>query len=154
MIQLYQGHVSNILAYSTVSAFGGWLWDGSLGGAVSALSFLPSQLQTLKLHRLNWYYLIVYYPKDVKHVWARLPTLPIISALSPQILTSLAFHPKEPLPQMALMRECWCFGRKLYSSFMVVMSHSFSVRVKCIFLITFSFSLYWVQKLTIKTGSI
>ena len=32
-----------------VSGFGGGLWDGSPGGAVSGLSFLPPQLQTLCL---------------------------------------------------------------------------------------------------------
>jgi hypothetical protein len=48
--QLYQGPVSKILfAYAIVSAFGGWLWYGSLNGAVSAWSFLPSHRQNLSL---------------------------------------------------------------------------------------------------------
>jgi hypothetical protein len=43
--QLYQGSVSRLLlAYAIVSGFGGCLWDGSLGEAVSGWSFLPSQL--------------------------------------------------------------------------------------------------------------
>jgi hypothetical protein len=33
-----------LLAYAIVSGFGGCLWDGSLGGAVSGWSFLLSQL--------------------------------------------------------------------------------------------------------------
>jgi hypothetical protein len=35
-----------LLAYAIVSGFVGCLWDGSLGGAVSGWSFLPSQLRT------------------------------------------------------------------------------------------------------------
>jgi hypothetical protein len=41
--QLYQGPFSKILlVYAMVSAFGGWLWDGSLGIAVSRWSILSS----------------------------------------------------------------------------------------------------------------
>ena len=48
--ELYQGPVSkNLLVYAVVSEFGGCLWDGSPGRAVSALSFLQSQLRTLSL---------------------------------------------------------------------------------------------------------
>ena len=48
--QLYQGPFSKILlAYAIVSAFGGWLWDGPLGGAGSGWSILSSQLQTFSL---------------------------------------------------------------------------------------------------------
>jgi hypothetical protein len=47
---LWQGPVIKILlAYAIVSGFGGWLWDGSRGGAVSGWSSLQSQLQTLSL---------------------------------------------------------------------------------------------------------
>jgi hypothetical protein len=43
-IQLYQGPFSKILlAYAIKSAFGGWLWDGPLGGAVSGWSILSSE---------------------------------------------------------------------------------------------------------------
>ena len=50
MRQLCQGPFSKILlAYAIVSAFDGWLWDGSLGGAVSGWSLLLSQFQTLFL---------------------------------------------------------------------------------------------------------
>jgi hypothetical protein len=38
-----------LLAYAMVSAFGGWLWHGSPGVAVSRWSILSSQLQTLSL---------------------------------------------------------------------------------------------------------
>jgi hypothetical protein len=37
-----------------VSAFGGRLWDGSPGGAVSGWSFLSSQLQTFSLYLFPW----------------------------------------------------------------------------------------------------
>ena len=37
-----------------LSAFGGWLWDGSPGMAVSRWSILLSQLQTLSLYLLPW----------------------------------------------------------------------------------------------------
>ena len=39
----------NLVAYVIVSEFGGYIWAGFPGGAVSGLSFLPSQLQTLSL---------------------------------------------------------------------------------------------------------
>ena len=39
----------NLLAYAIVSGFGGCIWDGFLGGAVSGWSFLLSQLRTLSL---------------------------------------------------------------------------------------------------------
>jgi hypothetical protein len=43
--QLYQGPVSRLfLASAIVSGFGGCLWDGSAGGAVSGWSFLQSLL--------------------------------------------------------------------------------------------------------------
>jgi hypothetical protein len=43
--QLYQAPVSKLLLASTiVSGFGGCLWNGSPGGAVSGWSFLQSQL--------------------------------------------------------------------------------------------------------------
>jgi hypothetical protein len=46
--QLYQGPFSKIfLAYAIVSAFGGSLWDGPPGGAVSGWPILSSQLQTV-----------------------------------------------------------------------------------------------------------
>jgi hypothetical protein len=38
-----------LLVYAMVSAFGGWLWNGSLGMAVSRWSILSSQLQILSL---------------------------------------------------------------------------------------------------------
>jgi hypothetical protein len=38
-----------LLEYALVSAFGGWLWDGPSGGAVSGWSILSSYLQTLSL---------------------------------------------------------------------------------------------------------
>ena len=48
--QLYQSPVSKLLlASAIVSGFGGCLWDGSPGGAVSGWSFLQSLLQTLSL---------------------------------------------------------------------------------------------------------
>jgi hypothetical protein len=48
--QLYQAPVSKFLLESTiVSDFGGCLWDGSPGGAVSEWIFLQSLLQTLSL---------------------------------------------------------------------------------------------------------
>jgi hypothetical protein len=46
--EICHGPVSKILlAYTIVSRFGGCIWYGSPGGAVSGWSFLPSQLQTL-----------------------------------------------------------------------------------------------------------
>jgi hypothetical protein len=39
----------NLVGVCKVSGFGGCLWDGSLGTAVSRWSFLPSQLRTLSL---------------------------------------------------------------------------------------------------------
>jgi hypothetical protein len=48
--QLYQAPVSKVLlASAIVSGFGGCLWDGSPGGAVSEWSFLQSLLHTLSL---------------------------------------------------------------------------------------------------------
>ena len=48
--QLYQAPVSKLLlASAIVSGFGGCLWDGSPGGAVSGWSFLQSLLHTLSL---------------------------------------------------------------------------------------------------------
>jgi hypothetical protein len=48
--QLYQTPVSQILlASAIVSGFGGCLWDGSPGGAVSGWSFHQSLLHTLSL---------------------------------------------------------------------------------------------------------
>ena len=48
--QLYQSPVSKLLlASAIVSGFGGCLWDGSPGGAVSGWSFLQSLLHTLSL---------------------------------------------------------------------------------------------------------
>jgi hypothetical protein len=48
--QLYQAPVSKpLLASTIVSEFGGCLWDGSPGSAVSEWSFLQSLLQTLSL---------------------------------------------------------------------------------------------------------
>ena len=48
--QLYQGPVSKILlTYAILSGFGGCLWDGSEGGAVSGWSFLLSQLRISSL---------------------------------------------------------------------------------------------------------
>jgi hypothetical protein len=48
--ELYQGPVSKILlAYAIVSGFGGCIWHGSAGGAVSEWSSLPSHHRTLSL---------------------------------------------------------------------------------------------------------
>jgi hypothetical protein len=48
--QLYQAPISkHLLASTIVSRFGGCLWDGSLGGAVSGLSFLQSLLCTVSV---------------------------------------------------------------------------------------------------------
>jgi hypothetical protein len=48
--QLYQGPVSKLLLASTiVPGFGGCLWDGSPGGAVSGWPLLQSLLHTLSL---------------------------------------------------------------------------------------------------------
>jgi hypothetical protein len=53
--QLYQAFVSKLLLASTIgSGFGGCLWDGSPGGAVSGWSFLQSLLHTLSLYLLPW----------------------------------------------------------------------------------------------------
>jgi hypothetical protein len=48
--EIYHGVFSKILlAYAMVSAFVGWLWEGSPGAAVSRWFILSSQLQTLSL---------------------------------------------------------------------------------------------------------
>jgi hypothetical protein len=47
--RVMSGSSKILLAYAIVSGFGGCLWDGSLCGAVSGWSLLPSQLRTLSL---------------------------------------------------------------------------------------------------------
>jgi hypothetical protein len=48
--QLYQGPVSkHCLASAIVSGFGVWRWNGSLGGVVSAWTFLQTMLHSLSL---------------------------------------------------------------------------------------------------------
>jgi hypothetical protein len=47
------------MAYAIISAFDGCLWDGSLGGAVSGWSFLPSQFQNMWYIYTMEYYLAV-----------------------------------------------------------------------------------------------
>jgi hypothetical protein len=55
--QLNQVSVSKLLlASAIVSRFGGCLWDGSPGGAVSGWSFLQSLLK----HLLNWVFKVVF----------------------------------------------------------------------------------------------
>jgi hypothetical protein len=61
-IELYKGPVSKILlAYATMSGFGGCLWDGSPRGTVSGWSFHLSQLWTLTLYLLSWVFCSPFY---------------------------------------------------------------------------------------------
>jgi hypothetical protein len=69
---LYQVPVSKIVLTSAiVSEFGGCLWDGSPGGAVSGWSFIPSLLRTLSLKLLPW---VFYSPlprrNEVSTLWS------------------------------------------------------------------------------------
>jgi hypothetical protein len=52
--KLYQAPVSKHMLVSTMSGFGGCIWNGSTGGAVSRWPFLQTLFHTLSLYLLLW----------------------------------------------------------------------------------------------------